>query len=115
VNRLQVMLSVQYSTGVGIVRLSEQVVHVGGEWTLEHFEPREDGGLTTRYQYRLLARADKRFRVSVQQTTRRAGVKDAPVLESVHGEISYDFNKPLPVDGGLETTWAGGSVEYRFH
>src|SRR5262249_11091919 len=109
--RLQELLSPQYSTAVGIVRLPATAVSTGGEWSFEEHEAGADGRRLTRYAYRLLARDGKRIHVAVAQSTRRDdGARTAATVQTVRGEVEYALDQPLPVGGWLEKIWPDGRV-----
>jgi hypothetical protein len=113
-NRLQEILSPQYSIAVGIVRLPLAAVEIGGEWSFVERESSSTGPLVTSYAYRLLAREGKRVRISVAQSTRRNGGGAPVTVETVRGEITYELDKPLPVGGWLVKSRTDGSIAYRY-
>ena len=112
--RLQQLLTPQYATAVGIVRLATTAVKVGGGWSFDEHETDAEGPLVTRYTYRLLARDGKRVRIATEQSTRREGGKTPVTMQTVRGEIAYDLDKPLPVAGWIEMSWRDGSITQRY-
>lgn len=112
--RLQEILSPQYSTAVGIVRLPSAPVEVGASWSREEREHDAGGLLVTRYAYRLLERSGKRIRVAIDQSTQREGGDKPVTIETVRGEVAYELGKPLPVGGWLEKSWRDGRFRYLY-